>query len=190
MEDKEIIERYLSGQGDILNILIDRYKGPLYKLCYHLTSNSADADDLFQESWYKAMRNIRNYDCEKPFIPWLYTICTNLYKDRYRAKKRWLSRIKEYFSNEEKDAEMESFSDMSLLPDDVLEEAYTRESVKKCLCILDDIYRLPIILYYFKEIEYADIAAILGIPVGTVKSRLYAGKQKLKKLMEVEQFEG
>lgn len=189
MEDKEIIERYKSGQSDIIDVLVDRYKNPLFRLCCHLALNSADADDLFQETWIKAVKNIKQYDVDKPFGPWIYAICTNHYKDRYRVKKRWVNRIKEYFSDEEKDAEMESADNHALLPEDELVEKYDREAIRKCVNMLDDIYRLPLILYYFKEVDYADIGNILGIPTGTVKSRLYGAKQKLRKIMEVERFE-
>jgi RNA polymerase sigma-70 factor (ECF subfamily) len=189
LEDKEIVERYMSGRSDIIDILIDRYKNPLFKLCCHLTANSTDADDLFQDTWVKAVKSIKLYDASKPFSPWLYSICTNLYKDSYRVKKRWLSRIKEYFSDEEKDADIESADNMSYLPEEELIEKYSRESIKNYVNMLDDIYRLPLILYYFKEIDYMDIGTVLDIPVGTVKSRLYKAKQKLRKLMEVEGFE-
>lgn len=189
MEDKEIIKRYILGQDDVIDILIDRYKDPLYKLCWHLTEKSMDVDDLFQETWVKAIKNIKRYDTNKLFIPWLYTICTNLYKDRYRTKKRWLSKVKEYFNNEQKDEEMNSAGSPSPLPEDELIKKYDRETIRKYVNKLDDTYRLPIILYYFKEIEYADIGVIMGIPVGTVKSRLYSAKQKLRKLMEVDKYE-
>lgn len=189
MDDREVIERYISGQSDVIDILVERYKNPLYKLCYHLTANNMDADDLFQETWIKVVRNIKYYDANRLFIPWLYVICTNLYKDRYRAKKRWLSRIKEYFTDEEKDTEMETLSNLSPLPEDELVEKYNNEVLKRYINMLDDIYRLPIILYYFKEIDYIDIGTVLNIPIGTVKSRLNAAKQKLRKLMEVEGFE-
>jgi RNA polymerase sigma-70 factor (ECF subfamily) len=189
LEDNEIIERYKSGQRDILNILVDRYKNPLYKLCRHLTSNSMDADDLFQETWVKVVKNIKSYDPDKIFPPWLYKICTNMYLDRYRAKKRWLGKVKEYFNNEEKEIEMESMESRLPLPEEELIEKYDHETIRRYINMMDDIYRLPIILYYFKEVDYSDIAAILDIPVGTVKSRLYSAKQRLGKLMEVERFE-
>jgi RNA polymerase sigma-70 factor (ECF subfamily) len=189
LEDKEIIQRYISGQSDIIDVLVDRYKNPLFRLCCHLASNSVDADDLFQETWIKAVKNIKLYDAEKSFGPWIYAICTNLYKDRYRVKKRWVNRIKEYFSNEEKDAEMESADNKVLPPEEQLMEKYDREAIRSYVNMLDDIYRLPLILYYFKEIDYVDIGNILSIPLGTVKSRLYGAKQKLRKMMEVERFE-
>lgn len=189
MEDNEIVSRYISGQSEVMDILVDRYKIPLYRLCYHLTANNMDADDLFQETWIKAVKSIKLYDTGKPLLPWLCTICTNLYKDRYRVKKRWINRIKEYFSSQEKDAEMDSVHNSAPMLEDELVEKFDREAVRKYINMLDDTYRLPIILYYFKEVDYSDIGEILGIPIGTVKSRLYTAKQKLRKLMEVEQYE-
>lgn len=185
MEDIELIRQYCNGQDDAGEILIDRYQNSLYKLCYNLSKNKYDADDLFQETWVKAVKNFKYYDGSRPFLPWLYTICTNLYKDKYRSKKRWLERIKDYFTNEEKDEEMERVSYGLPLPEGEVIIKYDRETLKKCIDMLNDIYKIPLILYYFKEINYNDISLILKIPIGTVKSRLNTGKRKLKELMEV-----
>jgi RNA polymerase sigma-70 factor (ECF subfamily) len=188
LEDRDIIKRYLAGQMDIIDILVDKYKNPLYKLCHHLAREGPDADDLFQETWIRAIKRVRLYDSDKPFLPWLCAICTNLYRDNYRMRKRWLSRVREYFSGEEKEADMESAGNQSPLLEDELMEKLDRECVRRFVDKLDDMYRLPVILYYFKEIDYADIASVLNIPMGTVKSRLYGAKQRLRKLMEVEQY--
>lgn len=189
MEDSDLIKLYKSGQQDAVEILIERYKNSLYKLCCHLTLNRYDADDLFQETWVRLVKNICYYDEIKPFAAWLYSICTNLYKDRYRSKKRWLSKIKDYFTNDKKEEEMDNIAADSSLPDEQIIDKYNSDVIRKCVNMLDDTYRLPIILYYFKELSYSDVALVLDIPLGTVKSRLSMGKKKLKQLMEVEHFE-
>jgi len=189
LEDKDLIKLYKSGQQAVMEILVERYKNPLYKLCYHLASNRYDTDDLFQETWVRVVKNINSYDEDKPFAAWLYSICTNLYKDKYRSKKRWLNRIKDYFTNEKKEEEMGNVENNSFLPEEQIIDKYNSEVIRKCVNMLDDTYRLPIILYYFKELSYSDVALVLNIPLGTVKSRLSTGKKKLKQLMEVEQFE-
>lgn len=189
MEDSDLIKLYKSGQLDVMEILIERYKNSLYKLCYHLTSDRYDADDLFQETCVRLVKNINRYDENKAFAAWLYSICTNLYKDKYRSKKRWLGRIKDYFTNEKKEEEMDNVENDSFLPEEQIIDKYNGEIIRKCVNMLDDTYRLPIILYYFKELSYSDLALVLDIPLGTVKSRLSMGKKKLKQLLEVEQFE-
>jgi RNA polymerase sigma-70 factor (ECF subfamily) len=176
----------VSGHEEAIDMLVDKYKNPLYKLCYHLSEEKFDAEDLFQETWIRVIKNLKRYDCDRAFRTWLFSICINLYKDKYRKKKRWLSVIKEYFSDEDKDHEMENASDEYPLPEEKLISNMEKGKLRKNLSMLEDIYRIPILLYYFKDISYNDMAAILQIPVGTVKSRLNYARGKLKKMMEVD----
>jgi len=68
LEDKDLIKLYKSGQQAVMEILVERYKNPLYKLCYHLASNRYDTDDLFQETWVRVVKNINSYDEDKPLL--------------------------------------------------------------------------------------------------------------------------
>jgi len=184
IENIELIQRIQSGQRDLIDILIDKYKNPFYKFCYHLTSNRYDADDLFQETWMKVVKNINLCNKDKQFEPWLYSIALNLYKDKYRKSKRWLNRIKEYFDTEVKDHEIELIDSGEPLPEDKLLYNEQKDQLKECINKLDDSFRIPIILFYFRELSYDDISEILALPLGTVKSRLSSGRKKLMKLME------
>lgn len=189
LEDKQIIKLYRSGQSDLIEILIDRHKNSLYKFCYHLTSNRFDADDLFQDTWTKAVQNLEGFDESKAFGNWLFTIALNTYRDRYRKAKRWLNKFKDFFSNEEKEEELTRVPSSSPSPDEQAVENEQKNKLTQCISMLEDDFRVPIILFYYKQLKYEDIAEILGIPAGTVKSRLNAGKNKLKKLMEVDKLE-
>lgn len=189
LEDKQIIQLYKSGQTDFLEMLIDRHKNSLYKFCYHLSSNRFDADDLFQDTWARVIHNINSFDEEKPFCNWLFSIALNSYRDRYRKAKRWLHKLKDFFSNEEKEAELSNLPSSSTSPDEQAVDNELKSNLVCCINSLEDTFRIPIILFYFKQLRYEDIAQILDIPVGTVKSRLNAGKSKLRKLMEVSNFE-
>jgi RNA polymerase sigma-70 factor (ECF subfamily) len=170
---------------DVMEIMIERYKTPLYRFCHHLTSNKYDCEDLFQETWVRVVKNINSFDQDKNFETWLCTIAVNCYKDRYRRSKRWLNRIKDYFTNEDKEQEMENAASLDPSPEEQIVAVEMRESLREQINKLDDIYKLPIILFYFKNMCHNDISEVLGIPVGTVKSRLNTGRSKLKAMMEV-----
>lgn len=190
LEDNQIIQLYRAGKTDLLEILIDRHKSPLYKFCYHLVSNKHDADDLFQDTWVRAMQNIDSFDEKKVFCNWLFSIALNSYRDRYRKAKRWLNKFVDFFSNEEKEAELSNVQSSCLSPDERAVDNELKKDLTDAVNSLEDSFRIPIILFYFKELRYEDIAEILDIPAGTVKSRLNAGKSKLRKLMEVKNYEG
>ncbi|MFP4697496.1 MAG: RNA polymerase sigma factor [Eubacteriales bacterium] len=189
IEDEFIIENCIRGNAYYFNLLVDRYKNLLYKLCNNLTKNTTDADDLFQDTWLKIMENLSKYDSKKSFKTWIITICINTYKDKYNKRKRWIKIVNDYFSNNQKDEEFSKLTKEENLPEKHLLKIEERDYIRKVLNLLDDKYRIPLILYYFKEISYKEIAATLEIPIGTVKSRINIGKQKLKSNLKEEHYE-
>ena len=112
-----------------------------------------------------------------------------IHRDRYRKAKRWLNKFMDFFSNEEKEAELSNVQSSGLSPDEQAVDNGLQKNLTDSINSLEDTFRIPIILFYFKELRYEDIAEILDIPSGTVKSRLNAGKSKLRKLMEVKNYE-
>ncbi len=106
-EDREIIERCQRGQTELMDLLIDRYRVPLYTQCCKLARSRVDADDLFQDTWVAALKNLGGFAPERRFWPWLVTICLNRYRDRYRKGRRWRRRIRTFFSGEEQDRELD-----------------------------------------------------------------------------------
>jgi len=172
------------NKGQKLLSLIDMYKNQVYRLCYRLTNNEFDADDLFQDTWVRVVRNIDSYYKNKSFETWIYTITINLYKDRYRKQKRWMNIIKDFFTNEKKDFELSKVPLDKFHPESLLIDKECTKELEAFLNGLPDNYRIPVILYYFKEMNYNQISDVLDIPVGTVKSRLSRGIHKLKKALE------
>ncbi|MBS4538434.1 sigma-70 family RNA polymerase sigma factor [Clostridium sp. D2Q-11] len=188
IEDKKLIENYINGNRYSADLLIDKYQNLLYKLCNKISKSKDEAEDLFQESWLKIFKNIHKYNSSQTFENWIYTICINLYRDKYNKKKRWLNIVKDYFSNENKEVEINN-STHNITPLEDLLHKEDRSSIRASLNSMEDKYRIPLILYYFKDLSYKDIADILDIPVGTVKSRLNTSKNRLKSLLK-EEFYG
>lgn len=176
--DDYFIERYLEGNVDAVDMLIDKYKNSLYRLCYHLTRDKYEADDLFQDTWMKLFSNIHKYKANN-FKGFLFKICINTYKDFYRKKKR-----------NAKTAYLESAIDevptTGYSVEKHIEEKETKVKLMDCVNKLKDNYRIPIILHYFHDCKYEKIADIMKIPIGTVKSRISTAKDNIRKSMEVE----
>lgn len=164
--------------------LIYEHKDLLYRLCLHLERNKYYAEELFQDTWVKAIEKIYLYDDSYAFYPWLSQIAVNIYRDRLRRIKIELKYT--FFGanveNEQADKKVD------------LEKSYiTQEELeitKRCLDRLEDKYRLPILLSLNDNLSYKEIAQILEQKETTIKSRIYEGRQKLKNMLKKEELYG
>ena len=155
---------------------IRQYGKRLYGLCLSLCANSFDADDLYQETWLKAVKNISQYDSSKEFEPWLTKICVNTYRNVLRRLAR--SPLLDFKTNEEKDALLCAIPDTTENPDySLLYEAIDR---------LPEKYRIAVILFYFQDMDIVATAHVMGVPEGTVKSRLSKARKLLKEVLDNE----
>lgn len=155
---------------------INQYGKRLYGLCLTLCANSDDADDLYQDTWLKVVGNFSQYDSAKEFEAWLTQICVNTYRNILRRIVK--SPIFNGFStNEEKDAVIDSVS--SAPPRDYSALHCAIEQLPEKL-------RITIILFYFRDMDLKSTAMVLGIPIGTVKSRLSKSKKQLKEALKYD----
>ena len=155
---------------------IEKYGKRLYGLCLSLCRNPDHAQDLYQETWLRVIQKLDQYDNRLEFEGWLTRICVNLYRDQLRKRKR--NRIFDGFSTrEEKDALLESIPAKEKVDNRDLHQAVGR---------LPDKLRITVLLYYFRDLDIQSTAAALGVPPGTVKSRLHKAKKLLKEVMQDE----
>lgn len=151
------------------------YGKRLYGLCLSLCANSFDADDLYQETWLRVVKSISQYDPTKEFGPWLTKICVNTYRNVLRRLTR--SPFLDFRTNEEKDAQINAVPDAEKADYSPLYEAIDR---------LPEKYRIAVILFYFQNMDVASTAHVMGIPEGTVKSRLSKARKRLKEVLDGE----
>lgn len=151
------------------------YGKRLYGLCLSLCANSFDADDLYQETWLRVVKSISQYDPTKEFGPWLTKICVNTYRNVLRRLTR--SPFLDFRTNEEKDAQINAVPDAEKADYSPLYEAIDR---------LPEKYRIAVILFYFQNMDVASTAHVMGIPEGTVKSRLSKARKLLKEVLDGE----
>lgn len=160
----------------MIDSYIRQYGKRLYGLCVTLCANRAEADDLYQETWLKVVKNFSQYDTNREFEPWLTQICVNSYRNSLRRLLR--SPIFDGFSSvQEKDASLEN------LP---AEETPDYSELHSAIDHLSPKLRMVVILYYFEEMDVASVAEILKIPPGTVKSRLNKARKNLKEALTGE----
>ena len=171
-DDEKLILLCQKGKIRAFETLVNRYKKNAYFIALGLVGNSDDAYDLSQEAFVKVYKSIDKYNGTSKFFPWFYTILTNLCKNH--LKKQDIR--KKYLSSE---IAKEKFS-----PAQESENESAKENLKKKL--LEEIEKLPykfkevIVLKHFRGFSYKEISETLGIPVGSVMSRLYYARKKLK----------
>lgn len=154
------------------------FGGDLTRFCVYLCDSVSDAEDLFQETWYKAIKNLEKYDDKKPFDKWLMSICINTYKDRQRSSDK---RLRFHFgSDEERTQFINSIPDMS----DDMHEEYCE--LHETIMALPEKQKIALTLFYFKDYSIKEISAMLKIPEGTVKSRLSSAKKLIRRRLKNE----
>lgn len=165
-----------------LEACIQAYGKDIYSFCRQLTKDRQEADDLYQDTFLKMVEICERLDLEKNPKGYLLSVSVNLWRNR-RRKSAWRQRI----TGPEISAE-DTVTEIPSGGQSVEEQMISREEkalVRHAVERLPEKYRLPVLLFYMEELKLSEIAGILGIPQGTVKSRLYKAKKVLKKELEV-----
>ena len=157
---------------------VEEYSFELTHFCMKLCGNIHDAEDLFQDTWARAFDRFEQYRPEYSFKSWLFAICANIFKN---SKKHKYNTTKAVFASEE---EKERF--IRSIPDKEQDvDAYL--DLHSAMLSLPKKHRLVLVLYYFREFSQLEIADMLDIPEGTVKSRLNTAKKLLKRRLYDEE---
>ncbi len=180
VSDEILFERYRGGDRAAFRTLIERHQPELLRFLIRLVGDQAGAEDVFQEAFLQVHLAADTFDTSRRFRPWLFTIAANKARDYLRRKGR--RRTLELSAPVDRDrgdgGEAGSFVDLMEVrvpaPGDALDKDETNRLVQRALDELPLMLREILLLAYFQRISYAQIADELGIPLGTVKSRLHA----------------
>lgn len=179
LTDEEIAARVKRGDADAFSELVSRYEEKLERYANRFLFGGFDADDLIQDIFVKAYSNIQSFDTKQRFSPWIYRIAHNEFVNAIKRRKS-----KETFSLFDFDV----LFPQPIAKEDV-EDAAVRSEIRrmldKSLDKLDAKYREPLVLYYYDDLDYGEIAEVLRIPVSTVGVRLQRGKAMLKKIVRI-----
>ncbi|HEV2359647.1 MAG TPA: sigma-70 family RNA polymerase sigma factor [bacterium] len=160
--------------------IVQRYARHVYNIAYRMTGNEADARDLSQEAFLRVYRALRRVQPGAPLESWLYRIVSNLYIDLLRRRPR--ARV------ESLDAPIDTprgeitreFPDAAANPEAVFERQHIDAAIQQALGVLSPDLRMVVVLSDIEGFAYEEIAAILRVPLGTVKSRLHRARQVLQ----------
>jgi RNA polymerase sigma-70 factor, ECF subfamily len=176
MSEMELLKRYASGDEDAFQELVKQYKDSVYAFLRRFLNRSDMVDDVFQDTFMQLYVSRNTFDLSKPLRPWVFTIAANKAKDALRRNQRLDStNLGSMFDSEESsiDDVLNTLDYDAHMPYDDLIKDETAASVKRVVSRMPE--KLPeiLILGYFHKFPYAEIAKILHVPVGTVKSRLH-----------------
>jgi RNA polymerase sigma-70 factor, ECF subfamily len=178
VNDAYLVGSIANGDADAVRPLIERYQKPLAAVLQRALGASPDVDDVFQETWIRVVRSAHRYDPEQRFSAWLFAIAWNLVKDR------WSRRVAH--AEVGMDVDLASMASPERSPEEraVAEDRAGR--VRELVARLPERLAQAILLRYFEELSEKDVAERLGIPVGTVKSRLHHGLKRLADSIDEE----
>ena len=167
--DGALVERCLSGEAAAFETLVSRYQRGLFNVAVRMLGSYEDARDCTQIAFVKAYEHLDTFDASQKFFSWIYRILKNECLNALRARRPSEPVSLEWASTDR--------------PSDPLESRERQAAVQTALLALSAEYREVIVLRHFTDLSYEDIAATLGIPVKTVKSRLYSARQRLGDLL-------
>jgi RNA polymerase sigma-70 factor (ECF subfamily) len=186
--DEDLLARYRKGQTEAFGVLVGRYERELYGYLRRYLGDGNLADDVFQNTFLQLVVKINQYEPGRPVRPWLYTIATNQAIDALRRQSRHQALSLNHYRDESANGEAQSLMDglETLAPDpsDLADDQELHERVRASVDGLPDFLKQVLIMAYYQGLKYREIADILGIPVGTVKSRLHAALVRLHEMWE------
>ena len=180
--DFDIIEEILNGDVNAFEVLVKRYEKMIYNLCYTKTRNRETSFDLSQECFLKIYRSLANFKNTSAFSTWIYSICKNLITDYFRKNKNEMLVIS-YYDEDGDDIKEFDVQDTALTPEQQVIAFERDEIVREAILQLPPHLSEVIVLRDIKDMNYNQICETLNIDLGTVKSRIFRGREKLKKIL-------
>lgn len=185
MEDRDIIERVLGGDNDAFSLLVEKYQTKVYNLALRMSGNEDDAFDLAQDSFVRAWRNLGSFQFESSFSTWLFRLTSNICLDFLRAKKRRAAVSLTVTDDEDEESQL-AVPDPGKTPEEAVIAAEDRTLLTRALNELPADQRQILTLRAIDDLSYAEIAEILHLQEGTVKSRLSRARTALRnKLLQI-----
>ena len=188
--DAELIAFIKAGKLGAFTALVDRHQRSLINFFYHLGWDRQVAEDCAQEVFLRLHKHLATYEPEAKFTTFLYRVARNLWIDRLRsaaAHGKVVSLEATGGPGEERTLR-ERVSSGGPSPVDILSRRETEESLKRSIDLLPEEQKTVLVLSEMQGLKYQDIAAILEIPIGTVKSRMHTAMEKLKEMMAGEEL--
>lgn len=189
MSDRELVARSRGGDMGAFDLLVGRYEKQVYNTAYRLSGSYDDASDIAQEAFLRAWNNLKSFRGEAAFSTWVFRIVTNVFLDerkRVRARREHrslddvLSPSGSANANGGDGVVTLQFEDCAPSPQDRVEQQERLSLLEDAIADLPEAQRVMVVLYHSQSKSYEEIAEIMSLPMGTVKSRLNRARLALK----------
>ena len=177
--DRALVEAAAAGDRDAFDELVRRYQGVILGLARSLTAGSVDAEDIAQDVFVRAWRSLRGFRGESTFRTWLHQIALNVVRSHHGRLARLTRMIRPSPAQEEATDPVEWAADRH----NPEQDAVLRDGIDRALAALPEELRVAVVLRDVQGLEYREIADMLGIPIGTVESRIFRGRQRLRPVL-------
>jgi len=173
------------GRNQAFDVLVGRYKNRLLTYLYRLLGDESEAEEFAQETFVKAYVHAEKYRTVARFSTWLYTIATNLVRNRMRNLKRRPATVSLWAADAsgEDSGKWMDLRDDSQRPDFNLEQKTLKEAIQQAIEKIPGKYRPAFVLREINDLSYEEIAAVTGLKLGTVRSRINRGRMHFRKMV-------
>jgi len=171
VEDAALVAAALAGRTEAFGTLVERYDRAVYHLAFRTLRDTEEARDATQEAFFKAYRSLRTFKPGAKFSTWIFAIAYHACCDRLARRKR--------YSNEE----LPDRADPAAGPETEAIAGDEARRLRAAIATLPEKYRAVITLYHLQGRQYDEIAEVLGIPMGTVKTHLFRAKEQLRRIL-------
>jgi len=186
LTDEELILEVQKGNNDGFDILVDRFKLRLFNYLFRMVGNRDEAEEIAQEAFVKAYIHADKYKTIAKFSTWLYTIATNLVRNRMRSKKRAPQIFSLWGRGRDGDDEERTIDiiDPGRQPDQESNDRELSDMINESIAKIPEKYRTSFVLREINQLSYEEIAAATGLKLGTVRSRINRARNYFRKIVE------
>ena len=182
--DARDMERLAQGHEAALNNLMERHALKLHHYLLRALLDASDAADLAQETFVRVYQNRTRYEPKQKFSTWLYTIASNLMRDRFRWRARHPQVSLDAINPLTDSSFVDQLADAAANPSEVAQKEENARAVQQAIAALPEELRVPLVLAEYEEKPQAEIAAILGCTVKAVETRIYRARKQLRTRLE------
>ena len=186
LSDEELILQVQGGETLGFDILVDRYKARLYNYLLRLLRNEDEAEEIAQETFVKAFIHADKYKTIARFSTWLYTIATNLVRNKLRAKRRAPAFLSIWHRGHDSETDSPGLDliDQARQPDARFNDKELAEIINSAIARIPERYRTSFVLREINQLSYEEIAAVTGLKLGTVRSRINRARNCFRRAIE------
>lgn len=185
MSDQALIENFLGGEQAAFNTLVYRWQKKIYLFACRYTMNPHSAQEITQETFIRAFKNLSRLQSRDRFGSWLYQIALNLCKDHYKRRQGGMISLEELEEKSHAGHQLPlELRQVGAGPDEAVGQAELIAHIQAALRLLPEEQRTVVIMKQYQDLKFSEIAEILQEPVNTIKSRMYHGLAAIRKNLQ------